>query len=33
MSKKYSFDIKLEAVKMYLEEGIGNTTIVRQFEL
>ena len=25
----YSFDIKLKAVKMYLEEGIGNPTIAR----
>lgn len=33
MSKKYSFDIKLEAVKMYLEKGIGPTNIARQLEL
>ena len=26
----YSFDIKLKAVKMYLEEGIGSTTIARE---
>ena len=26
----YSFDIKLKAVKMYLEEGIGSTTIAKE---
>ena len=25
----YSFDIKFKAVKMYLEEGIGSTTIAK----
>ncbi len=29
----YSFDIKLKAVKMYLEEGIGSTTIARELSL
>src|SRR5699024_4728423 len=29
----YSFDIKLKAVKMYLEEGIGSTTIAKEFNL
>lgn len=36
MSKKnktYSFEIKLKAVKMYLEDGIGSTTIARELEL
>ena len=29
----YSFDIKLKAVKMYLEEGIGSTTIAKELNL
>ena len=29
----YSFDIKLRAVKMYLEEGIGSTTIAKELKL
>ena len=29
----YSFDIKLKAVKMYLEEGIGSPTIARELNL
>lgn len=36
MSKKikiYSFETKLEAVKMYLEDGIGSTTIAKELDL
>lgn len=29
----YSFDIKLKAVKMYLEDGIGSTTIAKELNL
>ena len=29
----YSFDIKLKAVKMYLDEGIGSTTIAKELNL
>ena len=29
----YSFDIKLKAVKMYLEEGIGSNTIAKELNL
>ena len=29
----YSFDIKFKAVKMYLEEGIGSTTIAKELNL
>lgn len=29
----YSFDIKLKAIKMYLKEGIGSTTIARELSL
>ena len=29
----YSFDTKLRAVKMYLEEGIGSTTIAKELNL
>ena len=29
----YSFEIKLKAVKMYLEEGIGSTTIAEELNL
>ena len=29
----YSFDIKLKAVKMYLEEGIGSPTIASELNL
>ena len=29
----YSFDIKIKAVKMYLEEGIGSTTIAKELNL
>ena len=29
----YSFDIKLKAVRMYLEEGIGSTTIAKELNL
>ena len=29
----YSFDIKLKAVKMYLEEGTGSSTIARELNL
>lgn len=31
--KTYSFEIKLKAVKMYLEDGIGSTTIAKELEL
>lgn len=33
MSKRYSFEIKLRAVKMYLENGIGSTTITKELSL
>lgn len=33
MSKKYSLETKLKAVKMYLEDGIGITTIAMEPEL
>ncbi|EJO5349589.1 transposase [Clostridium sporogenes] len=33
MSKKYSFEIKLKAVNMYLKDGIGSTTIAKKLEL
>ncbi|GAA0732606.1 helix-turn-helix domain-containing protein [Clostridium oceanicum] len=36
MSKKtktYSLETKLKAVKMYLEDGIGSTTIVKELQL
>lgn len=29
----YSFDIKFKAVRMYLEEGIGSTTIAKELNL
>ena len=29
----YSFDIKLKATKMYLEEGIGSATIAKKLNL
>ena len=29
----YSFDIKLKAVKMYLEKGVGSPTIARELNL
>ena len=29
----YSFDIKLKAVKMYLEEGIGSAAIANKLNL
>ena len=29
----YSFDIKFKAVKMYLEKGIGSTTIAKELNL
>ena len=29
----YLFDIKFKAVKMYLEEGIGSTTIAKELNL
>ena len=29
----YSFDIKLKAVKMYLDKGIGSTTIAKELNL
>lgn len=32
-SKKYSLEIKLKAVKMYLEDGIGSTTIAKELQL
>ena len=33
MAKKYTKDLKLKAVKMYLEDKIGSTTIAKELEL
>ena len=32
-SMSYSFEIKLKAVKMYLEEGVGITRIAKELNL
>lgn len=33
INKKYTLDLKLKAVQMYLEAGIGSTTIAKELDL
>ena len=33
MSKKYSVELKMQAVKMYLDEGISSTRIAKELKL
>ena len=33
MSKKYSVKLKMQAVKIYLDEGVSSTRIAKEFKL